>query len=270
MCVSCSKFVFVYQSVTAPLRDWRNVFIWALPRRSVCVFFSSVRGAAAWTKFGEAVNVLEVSSQLCLSACLWACESWPPRIRGLVGHVAYVSLTLWVTEKPSCLTITHHLHPLFPQTCKCTQLRKEVGVRWQGEGGGGVKKRGGDACRFMIIPKQMLLLRSLWIASVAARQKSRNQNTGLWGEVDERRRGASCGSRFPAFVSMPAFFLAPFFSGGGSPISLQVWVQSRAPFEVSVRDSGSDCRKKLISLCSIPSLTPFVSPTPEVICFIFL
>lgn len=48
----------------------------------------------------------------------------------------------------------------------------------------------------------------------------------------------------------------------------KVWLESFAPFEVSVRDSGSNRRKKLIRLCLIPSLALFVPPPPEVICFI--
>lgn len=43
---------------------------------------------------------------VCRHVCFYECTS-------LVGHVAYVSLTLWVTESTPtpCPTITHYLHP---------------------------------------------------------------------------------------------------------------------------------------------------------------
>lgn len=106
-------------------------------------------------------------------------------------------------KKPPCPAISTP----FLQTCKCTRLRKEREVAKEGSRGGskGRWRVGeGGACRFMIIPKQMLLLKSLWIANRAACQESRNQNTSLWGEVDERREGVRWGSCFPAFVSTPA------------------------------------------------------------------
>lgn len=138
------------------------------------------------------------------------------------------------------------------------------GGREGAEGGGVGRWRVGGVCRFMIIPKQMLLLKTLWIANRAACQESRNQNTSLWGEVDERREGVRWGSCFPAFVSTPAvrpFFLTLFFthSGVGGLVLLKVRLKSFTLFEVSVRDTGSSHRKKLIRLCPIPSLTLFVS-----------
>lgn len=59
------------------------------------------------------------------------------------------------------------------------------------------------------------------------------------------------------------FFLTLFFthSGAGGPVSLKVQLKSFAPFEVSVRDTGSNRRKKLIRLRLIPSLALFV-PLP--------
>lgn len=55
------------------------------------------------------------------------------------------------------------------------------------------------------------------------------------------------------------FFLTLFFthSGAGSPVPLKVWLKSFALLEVSVRDSGSNRRKKLIRLS--PPI-PFVPP----------
>lgn len=113
--VYLSKYVFVYQRVTAPLQDWRRVSIWALPRRCVNVnlFFSSVKETATWVQrsceCAESQPAgLPVGVPLCVSVCV--CHSCLPWIRRLVGHVAYVSLTLWVTEKPP---LPHH-HPPSP------------------------------------------------------------------------------------------------------------------------------------------------------------
>lgn len=86
----------------------------------------------------KSVRVPQCESRSCL-----------PCIKSLVGHVAYVSLTLWVTEPPPPLSDT--LHPFSSNMQVCTAERER-------EGGGG---DGGGACRFMIIPKQMLLLKTL-------------------------------------------------------------------------------------------------------------
>lgn len=102
---------------------------------------------------------------VCASACV--CVS-------LDGHVAYVSLTLWVTEKlkpPSRPTVTRYLHPLFffsSSSSTNMQVHMRGGRGKEGEvakgteegrkKSGGVGREGGRcACRFMIIPKQMLL-----------------------------------------------------------------------------------------------------------------
>ena len=118
--------------------------------------------------------------------------------------------------------------PLFHKHASAHAPRKEQERGSRGREGGRKERgevKGGGACRFMIIPKQMLVLKTLWIANRAACQESRNQNTSLLGEVDERREGVRWGSCFPAFVSTPAvwtlFFLTLFFtnSGAGSHIS---------------------------------------------------
>lgn len=54
-----------------------------------------------------------------------------------------------------------------------------------------------------------------------------------------------------------------FAGGARSPVWLKVWLKSSTPFEVSVRDIGSNHRKKLIRLCRIPLLALFVSQPPK-------
>lgn len=65
------------------------------------------------------------------------------------------------------------------------------------------------------------------------------------------------------------FFLALFFthSSTGSPVSLKVRRKSLAPFEVSVRDIGSNCRKKRISRFPDPNAIAvcFAAPEPFVL-----
>lgn len=67
------------------------------------------------------------------------------------------------------------------------------------------------------------------------------------------------------------FFLTLFFthSGAGGPVSLKIWLKSSAPFEVSVRDTGSCHRKKRITLPN-PIAYTICSTAPEVLCFILL
>lgn len=77
------------------------------------------------------------------------CSFW---IRRLVGHVAYVSTTLWVTDKPSCLTIP---------TPFATNVEAHEAEETGKEVAQGGRRWGGGACRFVIMPKQMLLLKSL-------------------------------------------------------------------------------------------------------------
>lgn len=79
------------------------------------------------------MNVLEVRLKVCPSACV--CVS-------LVGHVAYVSLTLWVTEKPSSPSLHHPPSPPLFHKHASAHARKEgrEGVRKEqreGQGGGG-------------------------------------------------------------------------------------------------------------------------------------
>lgn len=187
--VYLSKYVFVYQRVTAPLQDWRRVSIWALPRRCVNVnlFFSSVKETATWVQrsceCAESQPAgLPVGVPLCVSVCVcvsllfaldketsWSCGLC---IIDSVGH-----------GKAPLAPSSPAISTPFPQTCKCTRLMKEKERERKGkeerEEQGGEGCVVGGTCRFMIIPKQMLLLKSLWIAKRAACQESTNQNTSL-------------------------------------------------------------------------------------------
>lgn len=71
----------------------------------------------------------------------------------LTDHVAYVSLSLWVTDKPTCPTISTPFTTNM-EVHEAEETGKEVAT-------GGRRRGGGGASRFMIIPKQMLRLKSL-------------------------------------------------------------------------------------------------------------
>ena len=99
-------------------------------------------------------------------------------------------------SRKSALPPHHHPSspPLFHKHASAHAPRKEQesGSRGREEREGEVK--GGGACRFMIIPKQMLVLKTLWIANRAACQESRNQNTSLLG--GSRWKKGRCEMRF--------------------------------------------------------------------------
>lgn len=149
-----------------------------------------------------------------MSQVQWSCECAGSPLAGLSVGLCVYEWSSWSCGLCIIDSVAHgkaplpHHHPSSPPlfhkhaSAHGWGKRSEEVAKGGRKGGGEVK--GGGACRFMIIPKQMLLLKTLWIANRAACQESRNQNTSLLREVDERREGVRWGSCFPAFVSTPA------------------------------------------------------------------
>lgn len=197
----CVRVVAPWLCLCICLNTYLCISVWQRHSKTEGASLSELSHGGVWTwissfllskkrqrEFSGAVNALKVSLRVCLSVCLCAClcvcvcHSCLPWIRRLVGHVAYVSLTLWVTEKPP---LPHHHPPSPPLFLKHASAhgwwrrRRERKGKEEREEQGGEGCVVGGTCRFMIIPKQMLLLKSLWIAKRAACQESTNQNTSL-------------------------------------------------------------------------------------------
>lgn len=80
-----------------------------------------------------------LSVGVCVPECVY--ESCLPWIRRLVGHVAYVSLTPWVTEKPPYSTVSCPLHPLFHKHARMQVHKAEEREGWEVAEGG---REGGE------------------------------------------------------------------------------------------------------------------------------
>lgn len=122
--------------------------------------------------------------------------------------------------------------------------------------------KGGGACRFVLIPKQM---KTLWIANRASCQESRNQNTSLLGGSGWKKGRCEMGFMLSCFCVCTSWIVLFFTQLILYPqqfcqhrLTEKVQLESFALFEVSVRDTGSNRRKKFISPCLIPSLALFV------------
>lgn len=126
----------------------------------VCSVFSFSENTAAGAKFSRAVAGLGISvQQVCLSGCLSGCLSvctsplFALDNRSPVGHVVYVSLTLWVMEKGASPP------PMLPPPHTLTlPLKREREGRKERQAGFGKEEQWGVS-RFIIITKHMLLLK---------------------------------------------------------------------------------------------------------------
>lgn len=122
--------------------------------------------------------------------------------------------------------------------------------------------KAGGAGRFMVILKQT---KTLWIASRASCQESEYQPIrGKWMKEGKVWDGVQAS----LLLCLHQLNSPIFHSDYTLPTAVlpalthrKVRLESFALFEVSVRDTGSNRRKKLISPCPIPSLALFV-PLP--------
>lgn len=169
----------------------------------------------------------------------WSCECAGSPLTGLSAgmcalRVAYVSLTLWVTEK---LPRPSYLHPFSTNTRRGGRRRRR---RWglaAGEGKGGVcgwwrwcmqvyDNNQTDA----LAKNKTQNLKKKEGSKRSRCQESRNQNTK---ERCEMRFKPSCLWVYSS-CTLPSVTTSPF-----SPTSAAQPLKSCVPFEVSIRDTGS-------------------------------